>query len=60
MTMVLSPTFSGTLAMLQLADPNAMPEGPALQVQLTCMVPEPPHAVPSIATAEPLSGLDGI
>ena len=57
--MILLPAFSGMAGMIQFDDPCATPAAPALVVQLTCALPEPPDTVPLIAIEDTLLELGG-
>jgi hypothetical protein len=56
--MTLSPMVNGTVGIVQVADPRAVPEAPLLVVQLTCTVPLPPDVLPLIATKNAVVELD--
>jgi hypothetical protein len=55
--MTLSPIFNGTVGIVQLADPCAVPEDPLFAVQATSTVPLPPDVLPLIATEDEVIGL---
>lgn len=55
----MSPMFNGTVEIVQVANPCAVPEDPLFVVQPTCTVPLPPDVLPLIATEDAVVGLAG-